>query len=240
MDWTLSTFLIYFITHKYSDNKYIWLFAVAAIFIHSTSIFFVFMLVIVKISGIDNGVGFNKIIRSIIIVIFLSVFSFYSFSFLSSVSMGIPALHYVFERIESDQMVDLSYIDANEWLVPNMLLYLTLAVSLFIMILYKIEKNTKLLIIIYFIYFIFMMYLLNTDNYLLAYRMMIYLYMFLPFILIYPLIYFKGTGFGLYVNLLYFVVIIFSIVRFFRFLTLGTWSYAPLSQILFYPPILYF
>ena len=198
------------------------------------------MLVIVKISGIDNGVGFNKIIRSIIIVIFLSVFSFYSFSFLSSVSMGIPALHYVFERIESDQMVDLSYIDANEWLVPNMLLYLTLAVSLFIMILYKIEKNTKLLIIIYFIYFIFMMYLLNTDNYLLAYRMMIYLYMFLPFILIYPLIYFKGTGFGLYVNLLYFVVIIFSIVRFFRFLTLGTWSYAPLSQILFYPPILYF
>ena len=225
-----STFFIYFIIQYYVKHKRLWWAVIISIFIHSASMLFFVIFIVIELTKINKNLSLN-LIRSILLSLLLII----SFGYLYNLLHNIYPFDYIFSRIEEERIVDSSNIYATDWIIPNVILYTMLIISLYILFRKKTEHYEKSLLIMYLFYFVFMIYELKSDNYLLAYRMMIYIYMFMPFILFMPLRY-SGNKF---IYPLYISIVLIVFFRFFRSLSLSGY-YASLEQILFFPPLLYF
>jgi hypothetical protein len=231
-----STFIIYYMVRKYVYSENCWWALFGAVFTHSTVILFVIIMLIIWLTGINKSTGLFVVFRSVLLALLLSLFFGAVYSLLSNSFMNIPFIGYYFQRLDVDKIVDSTKINVNEYILPNILLYGMLIVSVYYLFLVKIEQGVKSFLIVYVFYSLFMIYVLNSDNYLLSYRMIIYVYIMFPFVLFLPLRY--GSSYVTYG--VYFLLISISVFRFFRFLTLSIWDYAPLDKIILYPPLMYF
>lgn len=233
-------FFIYFVIHKYLYNKDLWWIALVAVLIHSSVLILFIIIVIIDFSGVNKKFSIRNIFKLTLVFLVILLLFKLLFGFLYSLTGSIGVLNSLFEQINAGPIVDSAGADATSGVWPVVFLLLMMVLSVFIMMFYELEKYEKSLIILFIVYFVYSFYLFMSEDYLLSYRMNIYSYLFYPFLFFLPFKYLGDNAYGVFVKSFYFIVIFITIVRFYRFLAIGTWVYAPLDNILLFPVVSYF
>lgn len=235
---TLAGFLfIYFLIEKATNNKNKWLYLILAIFIH-TSVVFMFLLCLIP--TLSKKLSLIQVFRILIIITLIVLLALFAIPFLSNLTTGIDWLNYGFSRIQNKDLLD----DTVGFFGANVAYFRVLYFLLLFIVLrdYFFGESNKKDYLVYNVFILFVIsleFLFVSGFEFLQMRMMVYLYLFTPFIL--PII-FKQNNFvnlARYRKYFQFIIIIYGITISARiFFTLD--YFAPLSELLLNPVPFYF
>jgi hypothetical protein len=237
-----GAFLIYFITEKSISNKNNIFAIVIGSLIHTSTVPLFIILSIFNKNTFSNKkyLLYSFVMLSVIFVCFrywenvLNV--------LSSLFGNVPFVLYGITRaIDKSFYHDLD-IDANNWVIANYLMVIMCVFS--VVTVFAIRNNAKAVYIsfVYIAYFIYIKYLLNSEYNLLAYRMVVYAYIFLPIVLFLPfeIVQKKLTNLKNYYFAIGYSIILMSLYLFIRRFDLHGNAYSSANDILISPLIKYF
>ncbi len=219
-----SSVLLYAMVLQLFYNKKTWILQIMAAFIHSTALFFIPLLYIKPLKSKLNGIGGLAILTLSIIIGFLS--PYISNSLLEIFGMNVVT--YALSRVESgfyelESLSSLSYILISTTMSILLILQYTKTGK-------NIIKNKEGFIHMgnmFFIYFIFIIGNIYRPE--MAARFFFFSYFFFPFVFPLSLKLFKQNLIPLK------LAISFSlIVYFFYHIDNGTWTYAPIKELIFY------
>lgn len=237
---TIAGFLfIYFLSEKATNNKNKWLYLILAIFIH-TSVIFMFILCLIP--NLNKKLNLNNIGKTLIIITIIAFLVVFTLPFLGNVTSGIGWLNYGFSKInDADYLHNYNFdVMADTNITYFRFIY---SILLFIILcdyfLGDIKKQNYLIYNVFIIFIIFQEFLLLIGYYFLQMRLMVYMYMFIPFII--PSIFKQNSFVNLarYRNIFQFIIIMYAMSMYARVFNSSD-EFAPLSNLLFNPVPFFF
>jgi EpsG family len=228
---------IYFAINRILYKKNKWIALIAAIFIHTTIIPLCLFLFIPQMK---KKIHLKHLIY--IGVSFMTLFGIYLLIrfFFGSAIMQISWLNYGFERIDNIENLRYSwYYGEGKLIRIYYLILLVIAARAYFSSNQKAEVHYLLNIYLFFI--IILEYLCFSQQFFLLLRFSVYIFLFIPFII--PFLFFKNVknNYGHFsFKSIQLVLIIASIGRFFYGITHNYFQYGSLTELLCYPPVLYF
>ena len=235
-------FVFAFLVQNLTNKKYVWSLGLISVLIHSSAIMFIGLVVLMNlirsaVGGEDNKKYTKSIIKTIVIIIV-----YYYTSKLVMIIFG----DYLFNRISDQNFKDQSNIVAIEYFI----LYITIGIVMLIigiigLLTNKVNKNKKWFVFVYILYCVFITNLIIIDENLLAYRFIIYGFMFYPVIMYIPIVmYRENYRFISVLKFIYSILLVIIVIRFYRFFSIGSSSMPmPLlsvQDLLLYPVFFYF
>jgi hypothetical protein len=213
--------MVYFFIEKFYNNKNRWWILIASVLIHTSSLFFLPIILLKKI--FQKKIDLKKAIYILFIAFILSNFLTDISEFLYELTKGIPFINYIFERT---MVQEITQSGAG---IKSFIVYFLLSVMAIVAI-YHIyfKKFNKRNIPFYNIYLILYFFILFTaDQNLLSMRFAFDAYFFIPFFI--PLIFSRKDYSSIIIRS---IILIIGVARFFFELKYSVWEYATLEKII--------
>ena len=235
-------FVFTFLVQNLTNKKYVWSLGLISILIHSSAIMFIGFVVVMNLIRSAVGGEDNKDYTKLIIKTIFIIIVYYFISKLVMILFG----DYLFNRISDQNFNDKSNIVAiNDFILYKTIGIVMLFIGIIGLLTNKVNKNMKWFVFVYVLYCAFITNLIIIDENLLAYRFIIYGFIFYPVILYMPIImYGKNYRFLSVLKFIYSILLVIMVIRFYRFFSLGASSMPmpllSIQDLLLYPVFMYF